>query len=258
MTPPSPAESRSAGIDTASPERPERRWWRWLVWLLLPLLIGTVLGVGYLRVALRKEPEFYRRATEQLADETARQAAVDEFERRAQSVAEAVKKKETWRETFTQTQLNAWLAEEYPRRAGRELPPGVSPPLLELDEGTIRIGSKVETDQYRGIVSVHLRATLEGDERIVLDVQSVRAGEVPIPAGRWISQIRKKVADAPGVRLEETPHLRLIISVRDLHSSLADLDLTELTVSSEGIDIAGTRRDLARTGDSADDDGHPR
>ncbi|MCA9054252.1 MAG: hypothetical protein KDA75_10470 [Planctomycetaceae bacterium] len=219
------------------PGRRPRRWVRWL-WLLLPLLCATMLGVGYLLVALKREPEFYRQSRAALEDREVRQAAVAAFETQAAELEVVSKSADEWRIEFSEQQINAWLWEEFPRWQPRV--PAVHEPLVDLTEQSLHLGAQVELPQYRGIVSVQIRPTVAPGPTLVIDVDDIRAGDLPIPAARWIEQARAEIERQQWpVRIEEEPTLKIVVDLTEIDSPWSRLPLTAIEIGEEQLTLIG-------------------
>lgn len=233
-----PVKDRPAHPTTGAPPR-ARRWFRWL-WLLLPVLCATLFGVGYLLVALRREPEFYRRSAAALQDAPRRRQAAAEFSARAEEFAVAAEEERAWQIEFTEQQVNAWLWEELPRRLSPHERAVLSQPLVEFGDGSLRLGARVDSDQYRGVLSVELRPRVETEGRLVLDIASIRAGDLPIPAHRWIAEAAHQIeqSDWP-VQLEQEPQLRLVVDLRELGAEWSPLRRAQLRITPELFTLLG-------------------
>lgn len=233
------SSSHSPATDSSPPQG---RWVRWMLWLILPLVIGGVLGVVLMLQSIQSEPEFYQRAAQQLADPVVRRAAAAEFQQRRAELQTAVRRSSEWSVTFTQPQINAWLADEFPRNRGAGPPGATDAPLVELQAGAMLIGSRVEIERFRGVVSISLRPRLGDDATLILEIESIRAGDVPLPPGRWLDSARLQLASRSGVQLVESPQLQIVLSLSKLDPSLRGVTITGFEVSPDGLKLSGRRR----------------
>jgi uncharacterized protein YpmS len=210
------------------------------LWLLLPVLAATVLGVGYVLIALRREPEFYRVTRAALQNETVRATAAAEFTAQTEELATAVETRADWTVEFTEQQINAWLMQEYSRRANERSRSLVRNPLVDLEPGRFRIGAQVDAEQFSGLVSLDVAPHLEADETLVLDVNSIRVGDLPIPASRLIAEVSRHIDQSDWrVTIETEPSLRVVIPLRELGRSARKLKLTKVDLQVDRITLGG-------------------
>lgn len=230
--------------------RPPRRWMRWL-WLLLPVLAMTVFGVGYLLLAIRREPQFYRESRAALQDAGVRKVAVEEFTSRTEELAAATRQPAEWRIEFTERQINAWLLEELPKHMRPRDQELLREPLVDLQPNLIRLGAKVTTAQYEGLLSLDVQPTVLEDESLSLVVTSIRAGDLPIPAGRLIGEALRYVDESRlNVEIETEPELKITIPLRKLIRGSPRPRLAGMDV---GTDVLAIRGQGAAAGSGAGD-----
>jgi hypothetical protein len=237
-------ESIAAPVDPVPPEPPaartRRRWFSW-PWVLLAILCVAVLGVGYVLVALKQEPEFYRISRTRLADPAVRTAAVEEFTAQAEELEQAVTREAAWRVEFTEDQINAWLLDELPRRIRERDRRFVQDPLVDLSAGTVQIGARIDAPDYRGVVSVAVKPTIEPDSKLLVEIEAIRAGQLTIPAIRWLGQFRKQLEESgwPVEIVSESP-LQLRVDLRAIGPAWKALDVAELSIENDKLALAGS------------------
>ena len=92
-------------------------------------------------------------------------------------------------------ELNGWLAAlpRLWRDASEHWPADVVLPALAFREGRWLVGAEVRRG-WRTIVNAQLRATLVDDGRqILIEVESVSAGSIPIPRRYWSPQVQRAI-----------------------------------------------------------------
>jgi hypothetical protein len=94
-----------------------------------------------------------------------------------------------WSEEFTQEQVNSWLSEELYPKYEKLVPEGIDEPRVRLSDGTIEVGFRYERDNWNGVVSVRARPWVPLQNRLAFEIQSIRAGLVPIPLERILHEL---------------------------------------------------------------------
>ncbi|MFV0444375.1 MAG: DUF2140 family protein [Planctomycetaceae bacterium] len=230
--------SRPATPRSTAPS-PRRRWLRWL-WLLLPVLVVTLFGVGYLLVAIRREPEFYRESRAALADVAVREAAVEEFTQRTEELSVVVQRPQEWRIEFTEQQINAWLLQELPKHMSAKDRKTLQEPLVDLQPGLVQIGAKVALPQYTGVLSLDIQPTILEDESLQLTVKAIRAGDLPIPASRLLTEAMQYVDQSKlPVEIETEPEFQITIPLQKVIRQSSQLKLIGVDLEADRLALRG-------------------
>jgi hypothetical protein len=156
-----------------------RRYRAFLVGSLIVAAVGCGLAAFFW--ALVQVPEFYGTALDEQPEPAGRQEAARAFEQRTLQLVEGIQHADEWSEEFTQTQINSWLAEELHPKFGQLVPAGVSDPQVLLAGETIEIGFRYRRDHWNSVVSVRVRPWVPQPNRLAFEIESIRAGLVPIP-----------------------------------------------------------------------------
>ena len=167
--------------------------WRTLFTLLVGFVLGglTVAGVA-LYYASVEVPDFYSRAMNEVPPPAERRAAAEEFETRTVELARAVEYRRTWEQSFTQAQINAYLAQGMPEELDGRIPDTVSDPLVDLSlPGAAQVGFRLSNSKFEGVVSVRLRPEVVGPNRLALHVESLKAGWFPLDPRAFSGQVTK-------------------------------------------------------------------
>ncbi|MBW3540807.1 MAG: hypothetical protein KY476_11090 [Planctomycetes bacterium] len=167
-------------------------------WILVGLAVITLLAAagGGAYWAASQVPEFYVEAMAELADPVQRREAAKELVQKTTELVEEIERSPRWSQTFTQTHINAWLAEELPRHFAERLPKGVSEPRIDLEQDAIRIGARVEHGAYNGVVSLKLRAWVPEDNQLAVEIETVRAGLLPVPLDEVFDELTRRIQRA--------------------------------------------------------------
>ena len=216
------------------------------------VVLGAFAGAAW--YAAERVPDFYRDALAEVPPPADRAAAADAFAAKTAELAESLAASpapataaadvvKTWEQRFTQTQINAWLAERLPARYGDQIPDSVSDPRVDLSEpGLIRLGFRLSNSQFDGVVSLAVRPEITGPNRLALTVEGLFAGVLPLDPAQFIPQVSAQLAKY-GVRhrWEETdegpPRLAVAVVPRGPGSPVLD----EFEVDDDGVRVAGRR-----------------
>lgn len=154
--------------------------------------IAIVGGVAALMWAANQAPEFYASAAVP-ASPAVRHVAAREFAEQTAELVRELRYAPKWEQEFTQTQVNAWLMEELPRRYGNRIPRGVSDPRVQFDDGLVRIGFQLTSSTFAGIVSLDLRPTVPEPNRLAIAVESLSAGLLPLAPASFTDDVSKQL-----------------------------------------------------------------
>lgn len=167
-----------------------RRFLRILIWTLIVLVIVCGLTAYFLYRGTQKVPEFYQEAmAAPLTPQKQRQLG-QQLEREAAQLHNQVRREGRWEATFTEEQVNAWLAVDLAEKLPSTLPSGVSAPRVRISPDRIHTGCKYETDGFSTVVSLETDAYLtDKPNQVAVRIHSVRAGSIPLPFRGLLEQV---------------------------------------------------------------------
>ena len=160
--------------------------------LLVLLMIGAA---GY--QATQQVPEFYEQALV-VEPERQRQAS-DALLVQASNLASTSHREGSWEVTFTEDQINGWLAVDLKENHPKLLPREFSDPRIAISETQAQIGCRVEQNGFQTVFSLGLEVKLLEPNVVALRVRAARAGMVPLP----LDKILERVSD--GARKANLP-----------------------------------------------------
>jgi hypothetical protein len=170
-----------------------------LLWTLVFAAIGG--GVAAFFWAVRQTPDFYEAAIEEEPAPEVRRDDAKQFVQRTLNLVDGIQNANKWAEQFTQTQINSWLAEELQPKYGAFVPEGVTHPRVRLAVDTIEIGFRYRHESWDSIVSVKTRPWVPKPNSLAFEIQSIRAGLVPIPLESIVRDLSKQF-ETEGYRVE--------------------------------------------------------
>ena len=182
--------------------------WKKLLVGVAALCLAAACGAGGLWWALFQSPEFYTAALqhERQSDPIERKAEAKRFEHRTMKLVDDIRHSDEWAQDFTEAEINAWLAEELHRKFGEWVPYGVTEPRVQLESDAINVGFQYqEPDQWSGVVSLRVLPWISEPNVLALQIESVRAGLIPIPIDQIVASIADQ-ARASGVEIDWQEH----------------------------------------------------
>lgn len=163
-----------------------------LAYIAIALLLAVAGAAGSIYWAAVQVPDFYQQALTEQPDPLVRRAEAKIFVQRTLRLVDDIKHSDSWSEEFEQQQINSWLAEELHRKYADAVPKGVSEPRVNLIDGVIEIGFHYKNKDWNGIVSLRLKPWVPEENQLALEIESIKAGLVPIPLDDVIKELSAK------------------------------------------------------------------
>lgn len=159
------------------------------------LLVGIASGLLW---ALLRVPDFYAHAATTIPKEPEeRKRAAKQLVQETTNLINDIQHSDEWAATFQQDQVNSWFLEELRQSKYRDVvPEGVSEPRLAIHEGYLQMGFRFQRKSWSGIVSLQLKPWIEGENQLAVEIESIRAGIVPVPLEDMLHQLTQKLVDA--------------------------------------------------------------
>jgi len=159
----------------------------WFVVLLLVILATTafVLYRGTQHV-----PEFYAQALAPTLPPAEQVKLGDEFERETLELHNHATQIGRWEATFTDDEVNAWLANQLPQNYPRALPPGVGSPRVQISPALVQVACRYEGEPFQAVISLAAEVHLtDKPNQVAIRVRSIRAGWVPLPLKQFLDTV---------------------------------------------------------------------
>lgn len=213
-----------------------------LAYIAIALLLTVAGGAGSIYWAAVQVPDFYQQALTEQPDPVVRKAEAKRFVQRTLRLVDDIKHSDSWSEEFEQQQINSWLAEELHRKYADAVPKGVSEPRVNLVDGVIEIGFHYRHKDWSGIVSLRLRPWVPEENQLALEIESIKAGLVPIPLDDVIKELSAKF-NADSWKLEWSQSNGNDVLIVHFESEKEDEPvLTGVQVEEGVVRVAGERR----------------
>ncbi len=179
------------------PMRPAKRGWIWLG----GLTSLAALVAGGLWTALKHQPSFYR---DRIAIPAERQQAeAEQFVAQSLRLRNDIVNEPRWEASFTDEQINAWLAEDLVAHFAPLIPPGVRDPRVVIDAGRLTLAFQLDDGPFRSVVWIVFKARVPRANELALTVEKIRAGALPVSPQQFLGGIAKHAQDK-GVSIDWT------------------------------------------------------
>ena len=162
--------------------------------LALCLLLSVGGAAGVLLWTLTRVPEFYVQALSVEVDPATRKKSAEEFVANTIQLVEDIEHEPEWFNEFTQDQINSWIVEELYQKYARHVPEGVSEPRVRIVNGLIFIGFHYKQKWFNGVVSFQAKPWISEPNQLALEIESVRAGVVPIPLEKIVGNVPQQLS----------------------------------------------------------------
>ena len=155
------------------------------------VLLGSLTFLAVVYQSTQSEPDFYRRALKVEAEVYA--SAGEELEIEALELRNQIVTEDRWNATFTDEQMNGWLAIDLPDKFPGRLPKSVTDPRLRVENGKVTLACRYQGDAFQGIVQLECEPFLtDADNEIGLKVCHLKTGWVPLPIDTWLNEVSQK------------------------------------------------------------------
>jgi hypothetical protein len=167
-----------------------RRAWKTAVWLTA-LLFAVLAAVAFvLYRGTQHVPEFYERALTPKLPPAEQVKLGDEFERETLDLHNHATQVGRWEATFTDDEINAWLANQLPQNYPRALPPGVGNPRLQISPELVQVACRYDGEPLKTVISLAAEVHLtDKPNQVAVRVRSIRAGWVPLPLKQFLDTV---------------------------------------------------------------------
>ena len=139
-------------------------------------------------ILVNRPPTFYQRALQPRGLDRA--ATSKRFVSKAAELAHELRQPRGWEATFTQAEINAWLAEEFPRLARRFGSGSVlHEPRVVLGDGELLVGARRRGWMASRVIWMRLEPWVPERGRLAVRIRDVGVGALPLPASKVVDLI---------------------------------------------------------------------
>ena len=203
------------------------------------------LAAGGLLYLASRAPGFYHEVEELTSQNRAAQSK--QFVRQAAGVWNQIQNEPTWSGTFSQSQLNAWLAGDFVQKPVVTLPHAVTEPRVSFDNGRLGLAFRWKRGPVAGVICVTGRIWLPESNLVAIELEKIRAGVIPLSSGPVIEALSTAAASA-GLDLEWRQHAGNPVALLRLSrpEGEADIAIERLELQPGKLRVAGHSRKAAR------------
>jgi hypothetical protein len=140
-------------------------------------ILATVLPLAAWR-SLTYEPPFYRKLAD--VDRQLRRVEADRFVNQTFQLRNDIANEDRWEASFSDEEVNAWLAEELVTHFADFLPEGVRDPLVVFDLDRVTLAFRLKRGPFTSLVWAVARIQVSDDNTVALTLEKIRAGAVPV------------------------------------------------------------------------------
>jgi len=161
---------------------------RWFAVLFVILCIALVVTAFIAYRASQHVPDFYAEA---LTVEPAKyEESGDELERDVLQLHNKLQRSGSWEATFTENEINGWLAVDLAEKFSDLLPAEIDDPRVAISKDAIQVACRYDTGRIQSVVSLSADIYLTEEPNVVaVRVCNVRAGAIPLPLKQFLDQI---------------------------------------------------------------------
>ena len=170
-----------------------RRWLKRIGITMVVVMTICVTGAWWALQQTKKVPEFYAQATRNLPEDTVAENL--RLQQDVKQLQEDAAHTGSWHAAFSDSQINAWLIQELPKKFPQLLAKGVSDPRIAIENDRLLIAARYRDKRIDTIVSMEIHAELtEEPNMLAITVNHLRAGALPIPLDRFLKGITREAA----------------------------------------------------------------
>jgi hypothetical protein len=173
-----------------------KKWYRRLLRFLIRvslmlLVVVTLLGWLVYRSA-QFLPEFYQSAL--AVDEDLNATQGDVFETKLLDLQNDARSKTKWQATFSEAEVNGWLASDLLEKFPESLPENVLDPRIAISPNRLNLAVRLQSPRLSAVVVAEVDVFVtEVPGQIAIRIEYVRAGWIPIPVTRIADQLAQSL-----------------------------------------------------------------
>lgn len=169
--------------NAANPPAPRRRW---PLFTAATLALLTLAAGGLYWAAQAVDP-FYAAATETKPAEL--RAAGEQLENRVADLNDQAETTGRWESTFSDAEVNGWLATILKEKYPTLLPPEVVDPRVSFVAGRCLLGYRYEGESLRAMVTIEGEPFMASHDVAGLRLRKARIGILPLPLAKVVEHI---------------------------------------------------------------------
>jgi hypothetical protein len=146
--------------------------------MLSTALVGLAVFYGAWK-ATQQAPEFYQTALHKEPEKQKEKGAA--LEKQVLELHNEVRHTGRWEASFSDEQINGWLAADLPVKFPNALPKGVSEPRVAIEADEAQVACKYDSPKISTVFSMSVEISLTEEPNVVaVRIRKARAGLLPI------------------------------------------------------------------------------
>jgi hypothetical protein len=168
--------------------------------------------------------------------------AGQELSSRATALVNDVCQDEPWQATFTEDQINGWLAFDLPEKHADLVPKDIADPRVAIEEGRLSLGARYSGRRLQTVFSVDVEPYVAEPNVLRLKILGATAGTLPVPVSEVTVRLTR-AAERFGFQISwiqesEVPTALVRLKLRSKrHGRRLRLDL--LSLQDDSLHLAG-------------------
>ncbi|GAC1474001.1 MAG: hypothetical protein NVSMB9_23590 [Isosphaeraceae bacterium] len=198
--------------------------------------VGGIAAVGWL--SLTHKPRFYQAMV--AVPHAQQEVKAKRFVAHSLQLSNDIRNEPTWEASFSDQEVNAWLAEDLVTHFADQLPREVHQPRVMFEVDRVTLAFEFDHGPVRSVIWVVARPRVPESNVLELSLEKIRAGMLPIPAEQVLERITQH-ARAQGLDIEwkREGDLRVAVIRYTPHTNRDDVRLEKLQIRKGEIRLAG-------------------
>ena len=198
---------------------------KWLRRLVIAAVVFAGLAAGGVYLLLQmaqSEPDFYRQALK--VDPKIQRKNGSEMETRLLNLRNSVLTSETWTASFSEPQINGWLAWDLKEKFPGLVPPEVTDPQIVVGQESVTLAFRCSLKPFRGVAIIDADVFLTGViNQVGIRIKSIHSGMIPVPIAAIADQLTEQ-ARKSGLELKWKNEGAETVAIVDLPDSMIKPD----------------------------------
>jgi hypothetical protein len=156
------------------------------------LAIVLILLPPAIWLSLTYKPQVYRKIRQAELTPEQRQLKAKRFVAQSLQLRNDICNEPVWEATFTDEEVNAWLAEDLMTSFADQIPAEVHEPRVAFEEDRAIVVFELDRGPIRSVITLVCRVRVPADNVLALSLEKIQAGIVPLPAEQLIDKITQR------------------------------------------------------------------
>jgi hypothetical protein len=197
----------------------------------------------------RHVPDFYQRVLDQ--SDQAMEVARNQLQYDVEQLQSDLSRRGSWNASFSEEEINAWLADQLPERFDRLSRHGVCEPAIAIEDGQILAAVRYQSSRWDTVVSCRLSVQMtEEPNLLAIHLSDLKAGALPLPLEPFVRRISREAAlgdlDIRWDFTDDGPIALVHIPSEDPHYAFKPLVIELVSLTAGRLRLSGQAGQLAQ------------